>query len=79
MPTLDLTTQSDIQLELLLAKEQNMLNSFANVLNKLEAICQDQMDLTLDQVLEFYEYSIDRMKALQEEISHRQKKISYPL
>ena len=72
MKSLDLTTQSDIQLELLLAREKNMLESFNFLLDKIEAVCKEDMDLTLEQVLEYYEYSNDRLTALQTEMALRQ-------
>lgn len=76
MNRLNLSTQSNIQLELLMAKEEKILKDFNRLLNKLEKICQADMDLTLEQVLEYHEYSLDRMIALRKEIEARQEPLA---
>lgn len=73
MATLDLTTQSNIQLELLLAKEQKFQKALSKVLIQVEQICQEELDMSLDQVCEAYEYSNDRLKALESEMQSRMK------
>lgn len=76
MATKSLSSASNIELELLMAKEEKLLKNFNALLNKLEEICQANMDLTLEQVLEYHEYSLDRMIALRKEIEARQQPLA---
>jgi hypothetical protein len=73
MTKLDLSTQSNIQLELLLAKEENMIKGITNILKEIDKICLEEIDMTLEQLLEANDWSIDRLKALQLEIKDRQQ------
>jgi hypothetical protein len=73
MTKLDLSTQSNIQLELLLAKEENMIKGITNILKEIDKICSEEIDMTLEQLLEANDWSIDRLKALQLEIKDRQQ------
>ena len=68
-----LSSASNIELELLIAREESLLKSFNTLLNKLEEICQANMDLTLKQVLDTHNYSLDKMIALRKEIESRQQ------
>jgi hypothetical protein len=73
MTKLGLSTQSNIQLELLLAKEENMIKGITNILKEIDKICLEEIDMTLEQLLEANDWSIDRLKALQLEIKDRQQ------
>jgi hypothetical protein len=73
MTKLDLSTQSNIQLELLLAKEENMIKGITNILKEIDKVCLEEIDMTLEQLLEAHDWSIDRLKALQLEIKDRQQ------
>jgi hypothetical protein len=73
MTKLDLSTQSNIQLELLLAKEENMIKGITNILKEIDKVCLEEIDMTLEQLLEANDWSIDRLKALQLEIKDRQQ------
>ena len=42
-----LSSASNIELELLMAREESLLKNFNALLNKIEKICQADMDLTL--------------------------------
>lgn len=68
-----LSSASNIELELLMAKEEQLLKSFNRLLIKLDEVCKEAMDLTLVQVLEAHEYSLDKMIALRKEIKARQE------
>lgn len=73
MTKLDLSTQSNIQLELLLAKEENMMKGITNILKEIDKVCLEEIDMTLEELLEAHDWSIDRLKALQTEIKDREK------
>ena len=73
MNKLDLSTQSNIQLELLLAKEENMMKGITNILKEIDKVCLEEIDMTLEELLEAHDWSIDRLKALQTEIKDREK------
>jgi hypothetical protein len=73
MTKLDLSTQSNIQLELLLAKEESMMKGITNILKEIDKVCLEEIDMTLEQLLEAHDWSIDRLKALQLEIKDRQQ------
>jgi len=75
MKTLDLTTQSDIQLELLLAKEEKMAKAISNILIEIDKVCMEETGMKLDQLLEANDWSIDSIKALKSEIEHRASKL----
>ena len=73
MTKLELSTQSNIQLELLLAKEENMMKGITNILKEIDKVCLEEIDMTLEELLEAHDWSIDRLKALQTEIKYREK------
>lgn len=75
MKTLDLTTQSDIQLELLLAREEKMVKAISNILIEIDKVCIEEMGMNLEQLLEANDWSIDRLKALKSEMEHRASKV----
>ena len=75
MTKLDLTTQSDIQLEMLLAREENMVKAISNILREVDKVCMEEMNMTLDQLLEANDWSIDRLNALKSEMKHRTSKV----
>lgn len=75
MNKLDLSTQSNIQLELLLAKEENMMKGITNILKEIDKVCLEEIDMTLEKLLEAHDWSIDRLKALKSEMEHRVSKI----
>ena len=72
---MDLTTQSDIQLELLLAREEKMAKAISNILIEIDKVCIEEMGMNLEQLLEANEWSIDRLKALKSEMEHRASKV----
>lgn len=76
MNKLDLSTQSNIQLELLLAKEENMMKGITNILKEIDKVCLEEIDMTLQELLEAHDWSIDRLNALQTEIKDRQQPLA---
>jgi hypothetical protein len=56
-----------------LAKEENMIKGITNILKEIDKICLEEIDMTLEQLLEANDWSIDRLKALQLEIKDRQQ------
>jgi hypothetical protein len=75
MTKLELSTQSNIQLELLLAKEENMMKGITNILIEIDKVCLEKIDMNLAELLEAHDWSIDRLKALKSEMEHRASKI----
>jgi hypothetical protein len=75
MNVLDLSTQTDMQLELLVAREEKTINSINNILTKIDKVCMEEMGITLQQLLEINDYAIDRHNTLKSEMEHRASKI----
>lgn len=75
MKTLDLTTRSDIQLELLLAREEKMAKSISNILIEIDKICMEETGMKLDHLLEARDWSTDSIKALKSEMEYRASKV----
>ena len=75
MKTLDLSTQTDIQLELLVAREENTIKSINNILTKIDEVCMEEAGMTLQQLYEANDWAIDRLNALKSEMEHRASKI----
>ena len=71
MKTLDLSTQTDMQLELLLAREENTIKSINNILRKIDEVCREEAGLTLQQLLALNDSASDRLNALKSEIKDR--------
>lgn len=71
MNKLDLSEVSNIELELLMAREAKLLATFDRLWDKIEAICKEEMDLTHQEALDFHDYSLDRMMALEQELAYR--------
>ena len=74
MKKLDLSTQSDIQLELLLAKEEKTIKSIYNILAEIDKVCMEEMGMTLEQLYEANDWTIDRVNSLKSEMEHRASK-----
>ena len=68
---INLSEKSNIELELLSAKEEKILKSLTAMYHKIDALCKEEMDLTLQDFLESYEYSLARIVALEQEIEKR--------
>lgn len=62
---------SDIELELLIARENNLLKSLTRVKDKLEEICKEEFDITLLEFSELYSSSESFSSSLIEEIESR--------
>lgn len=71
MNVLDLSTQTDMQLELLVAREEKTINAINNILTKIDEVCMEEMGITLQQLLEINDYAIDRLNTLKSEIKDR--------
>ena len=71
MNVLDLSTQTGIQLELLVAREEKTINAINNILTKIDEVCMEEMGMTLEQLLEVNDYAIDRLNTLKSEIKDR--------
>jgi hypothetical protein len=75
MKTLDLSTQTDIQLELLVVREEKTIKSINNILTKIDEVCMEEMGMTLEQLFEANDWAMDRLNALKSEMEHRASKI----
>lgn len=71
MNVLNLSTQTDMQLELLVAREEKTINAINNILTKIDEVCMEEMSMTLEQLLEVNDYAIDRLNTLKSEIKDR--------
>ena len=71
MNVLNLSTQTDMQLELLVAREEKTINAINNILTKIDEVCMEEMSMNLEQLLEVNDYAIDRLNTLKSEIKDR--------
>jgi hypothetical protein len=69
---INLSEKSNIELELLSAREEQILKTYTRIYHKIDALCKEETDLTLERFLESYEYCLDKLKALKEEIKERE-------
>ena len=74
MNVLDLSTQTDMQLELLVAREEKTINAINNILTKIDEVCMEEMGMTLEQLFETNDWAMDRLNALKSEMEHRASK-----
>ena len=76
MNNVNLGEVSNIELELLIARESKLLKNFERVLNKIEAICKEEMDLTHQETLDLYDYTLTRMEVLKQEYQIREANVA---
>ena len=50
-----------------------MMKGITNILKEIDKVCLEEIDMTLEELLEAHDWSIDRLKALQTEIKDREK------
>ena len=74
MNVLNLSTQTDMQLELLVAREEKTINAINNILTKIDEVCMEEMGMTLEQLFETNDWAMDRLNALKSEMEHRASK-----
>ena len=75
MKTLDLSTQTNIQLEILVAEEEQIIKSINNILTKIDEVCIEEMGMNLEKLYEAADWAIDRLNTLKSEIEYRKSKI----
>jgi flagellin-specific chaperone FliS len=71
MKALDLSTQSIVQLAKLEAEQQQNIKNITRILAKVDEMCQEEADMSLDQLIDCYDYCIERLDALSKEKKFR--------
>jgi hypothetical protein len=67
MKGLKLSTQSDIQLAKLEAEQQQNIKNITRILAKVDEMCQEEADMSLDQLIDNYDYCMERLEAIKHE------------
>jgi len=67
MKGLKLSTQSDMQLAKLQAEQQQNINNITKILIKVDEMCQEEADMSLDELLDNYDYCMERLEAIKHE------------
>ena len=75
MKTLDLSTQTNLQLEILVAEEEQLIKSINNILTKIDEVCIKEMGMNLEKLYEAADWAIDRLNTLKSEIEYRKSNI----
>ena len=75
MKTLDLSTQTNLQLEILVAEEEQLIKSINNILTKIDEVCIEEMGMNLEKLYEAADWAIDRLNTLKSEIEYRKSNI----
>ena len=58
-----------IQIELLIAREQQLLKGLSNIMDKLDTICKEETELSVAQVMELMIFTQERLMILKEKQS----------
>lgn len=73
MNTLDLSTQTLIQLAKLEAEEQQNIKNISNILTKVDKLCQEEAGMSLDELIDNYDNCIERLEVINNERQYRIK------
>jgi len=58
-----------IQIELLIAREQQLLKGLSNIMGKLDTICKEETELSVAEVMELMIFTQERLIILKEKQS----------
>jgi hypothetical protein len=64
---------SNIQLEIQLIRESNFLHNFEKLIYKLERICKDESDLSIEDLIKHLKSSASKVHDIKTEINSRKK------
>ena len=73
MNTLDLSTQTTVQLAILEAEEQQHIKNITNILSEIDKMCRERAGVSLDTLIINYDNCIDRLDAINKEQQCRNK------
>ena len=71
MKSLDLSTQSIVQLAILQAEEQQNIDNITRILVKVDKMCQEEAGMSLDQLIDSWDYCIERLAVISKEKEFR--------
>jgi len=71
MKGLKLSTQTNVQLAKLKAEQQQNINNITKILIKVDEMCQEESGMSLDELIDNYDYCIERLNAIKEEEKDR--------
>lgn len=73
MDKLKLSTQTLVQLATLQAEEEQNIKNITNILSQVDKLCQEQAGMTLDQLIDSYDYCIERLEVINKEREYRKE------
>ena len=71
MKALDLSTQSIVQLAKLEAEQQQNIKNITRILAKVDEMCQEEAGMSLDQLIDGWDYCIERLAVISKEKEFR--------
>jgi hypothetical protein len=72
MKALDLSTQSTIQLEILQTEQESNIKNITKILSLVDEMCQAQAGMSLDQLIDSYDYCIEKLNIIKTEKESRE-------
>ena len=72
MKALDLSTQSSIQLAKLQAEQESNIKNITGILALVDEMCQAEAGMSLDQLIDSYDYCIERLNVIKSEKQDRE-------
>jgi hypothetical protein len=72
MKALDLSTQSSIQLAMLQAEQESNIKNITKILALVDEMCQAQAGMSLDQLIDSYDYCIEKLNVIKSEKQSRE-------
>lgn len=71
MNTLNLKTQTPIQLAKLEAEQQQHINNITKILSEVDKLCQEKADMSLNELIKNYDNCIERLDTINKEKQYR--------
>ncbi len=72
MKALDLSTQSTIQLEILQTEQESNIKNITKILSLVDEMCQAQAGMSLDELIDSYDYCIEKLNIIKTEKESRE-------
>lgn len=72
MKALDLSTQSSIQLAMLQTEQESNIKNITKILALVDEMCQAQAGMSLDQLIDSYDYCIEKLNVIKSEKQSRE-------
>jgi len=75
MDKLNLSSQTLIQLTMLGVEQEQNIKNITNLLSKIDQMCKEEAGMSLDQLIDSYDYCIDKLEEINTEKMQRHQPI----